>query len=308
MNAPLAEASSPFLLELHDALSMLDRRARARRLDELPQRIDTVRTGLASLPADGESGLAARLGALIDALSETPDESRRAAWLAYRLRVQPHYEAIVHDLRAEQVDLPSLRPTNYARNAYHVSSSVTGIVALELAPDPRIPMGIALAFAASAWTLEIARRRSAAVNAACMRLFGKTAHPHEAHRINSATWYATALTVLALANQVPAAVIALIVLGLGDPAAAIVGKRFGRVKLMHGRTLEGTLAFALVSAAAAFGFVALLHPALGLGRIALASLGAAVAGALAELTSKRLDDNLTIPLAAFAAACALFAL
>jgi dolichol kinase len=222
--------------------------------------------------------------------------------------VQPLYEAVVHDLRAERVDVPSLRPTNYARNVLHLSSSMMGLAALELFSSWLVPVLIATAFMVAGWTLEIARKQSASVNAACMRLFGRTAHPHEAHRINSATWYATALVVLALSGFVPACAVGLLSLGLGDPAAAIVGRKIGRIKLMHGRTLEGTLAFVLVGGLASFAYLAVMHAGYGLALNAAAAFVGALGGALAELASRRVDDNLTIPLAAFGTAAGVFAL
>lgn len=308
MTTSLAEASSPILVELHGALSELDRRMRERRESDLGARIDAVRSRLSELTEGGDSSLADRLAALVDAMSEPPEEPRRAAWLAYRARVQPHYEAVVSDLRAERVDVPSLRPTNYARNALHVTSSASGIVLIEFVPDARIPIAVALSFAIVGWALEIGRRKSDAINAFCMKLFGATAHPHEAHRINSATWYASALALIALVQNVPAAAVALLVLGLGDPAAAIIGRRYGRIKLVHGRTLEGTLAFVVVGATLSFAWLSIFHGTISPLRALLAAIAGAVAGAVAELTSKRLDDNLTIPLVAFGVAALALAI
>jgi dolichol kinase len=302
MNGTLAEESSSLLVELHDALSELDRRARRRNLGELGPRIDAVRTQLDALTDEPRTPLATRIATLAQELSDAPDADRRGPWLQFRARVQPAYEAVVHDLRRESVDVPSLRPTNYWRNALHVTSSVSGLAAIELSPSPLVPIAIAAAFTVVGWSMEIGRRRSERINAFCLRLFGKTAHPHEAHRINSATWYATALLVIALVQSTAAAAVGLIVLGLGDPAAAIIGKRFGRHKLLYGRTLEGTLSFMLVGALASFTFLRVAHPSLAVGVAALAAVAGGFAGAIAELVSRRLDDNLTIPLAAFAAA------
>jgi len=94
------------------------------------------------------------------------------------------------------------------------------------------------------------------------------------------------------------------VLTLGDPVAGWVGRRFGRVQLVRGRTLEGSLAFLAVG----FGS-ALAVTGLALERpwpeLALVALGAAVSGSVAELLSVRLDDNLTVPLAAAGGAAAV---
>jgi dolichol kinase len=95
------------------------------------------------------------------------------------------------------------------------------------------------------------------------------------------------------------------VLGFADPTAAIVGRRFGRVKLVNGRTLEGTITFFVVGVAAALGVVAWL-PAPPPVAVALALAAAAgVAGALAELFSRRIDDNFSIPIVSAAATAAV---
>ncbi|MBQ6598807.1 MAG: phosphatidate cytidylyltransferase, partial [Lentisphaeria bacterium] len=89
---------------------------------------------------------------------------------------------------------------------------------------------------------------------------------------------------------------ALTVMLTGDIAAALIGRKFGRHKLVNGKSLEGTVSFIIV------GYIALavvlviarrpLLPDFAIG------LAAVLAGGLAELFQKqlRLDDNLSIPL------------
>lgn len=303
MSADLALRSGPYLVELHEALSSLDRRVRDVSFEALAERVKSVAAGLEALPSE-DAELGGKLGALRDSLASLPEEPARPAWLEFRNRVQPHYEAVVHDLLRERVTVPSLRPKNYARNALHLASSCFGLAVVELSPSAAVPVAVACAFAGTGWALELARSRSPRINEACLRLFGRTAHPHEAHRVNSATWYATALVVIAASDIPAAAAVALLTLGLGDPAGAIVGRRFGRYKLAHGRTLEGTLAVIAVSVLASLAFLAFVHPELARATRIGAALAGATAGALAELASRRVDDNLTIPLAAFAAAAA----
>ena len=88
---------------------------------------------------------------------------------------------------------------------------------------------------------------------------------------------------------------ALAVMLTGDAAAALIGRRFGRHKIVNGKSLEGTASFVIV------GFLALSvvllitqQPAAYYG----AGFIAVFMAALAELFQKqlRLDDNLTIPL------------
>ena len=96
------------------------------------------------------------------------------------------------------------------------------------------------------------------------------------------------------------------VLGFGDPLAAIVGRRFGRTPIRAGRTLEGSLAF--VAAGGGAGLVALAVFTPEVPHAVGVALTAAVSGALAELFSQDVDDNLTIPLAAALGAAGMLAL
>jgi dolichol kinase len=311
MTTALVLEGRELALSLHESFSQLDRSRRDLAFAALRARLAAERDRLASLEAAARASGAAPLRTaaqdLVDSLEELPADTlppsdARRAWLAVRRRVQPAYERLVSALRREEVLVPSLRPTNYARNALHLASAALGIVALELLPSWEATVGLAVAFSVTGWTMEITRRQSPAINRFCLALFGSTAHPHEAERINSATWYSTALVLLALSGVVPAALVALAVLGCGDPAAAIVGRRFGRFPLVHGRTLEGSLAFVAAGGAAASTLVGLLHPELGLGTAVLTGLAGGAFGAVAEAISRRVDDNLTIPLAAFAGA------
>ncbi len=202
-----------------------------------------------------------------------------------------------------------VRPTNYARSAMHFTSATVGLVTVAALPThPGIVRLIAITFATYAWSMEIGRRIHAPLNAALMRLYAHVAHPHERTQVNSGTWYATALVLLAFFATRPATMAALAVLGVADPIAGFVGRRWGRRLLRAGRSLEGTLGF-VVSGALAAAFALWLAGGVAPDRVVLLAFLSGIAGAVAELFSTRLDDNLTIPLtvgAVVTAASSLF--
>ena len=80
---------------------------------------------------------------------------------------------------------PSARPTNVSRTTFHVASGVVSLALLRLAPERWWLVAISGSIAASGYAMEIARRRSDAVNARLMRLldevgaqvFVTTTHP-----------------------------------------------------------------------------------------------------------------------------------
>lgn len=298
-------------LQLHEILSEIDA---ARWRDEMEA---ALRARLAAVQAHLERGQgSARLAALGHTLRdelhrlEQSSADLRTRWLAFKQRLQPAYMTLAAHLRAESIHVPSLRPTNYARNLFHVGSASVALLAIEALRSPLLLFCLALAWGTFAWSMEILRRVRPSANVTLMKFFGPVAHPHETHRVNSATWYATALVLLATTGSGLLCAVAVAVLGVGDPMAAVIGRRFGRVKLMHGRSLEGTLGFLVSGWLIAFAVLRLFHAgALGAGPAALVALAAAGAGALAELASLRVDDNFSIPLsAASAAAVALWAL
>ncbi len=230
--------------------------------------------------------------------AEDVQSDLRAQWMRLRSELQAAYEAFAASLREWDIHVPSLRPTNYARSALHVATGllVLGLVYAVLTTPTAMRL-TAFTFAALGWTFEVTRRFNPRWNEVLMAAFGPTSHPHERHRVNSATWYVTALAALSLTASLPAIYAAVAVLGLGDPMAALVGRRWGRVKLLHGRTLEGSLAFVVAGTLAAFAALAFLQGLLPV-HAALIAACAATAGALAELLVRRVDDNFAIPLAA----------
>lgn len=241
------------------------------------------------------------------------------AWSELRAHIEPAYRAFVASLGApdggeaeEQAAAERSRPPNYVRNAYHVANAfmVVFLVEVVLTTWP-MRIGVSsLAFVA-AWGMELTRRRDPRINAFLMRVFRPVAHPHEADHVNSATWYATAILILGWLFPLDAGIVGVMVLGLADPAAAIVGRRFGRTPIGERRTLEGTFAFVVVGFAAAC-FALWLHGVLvpeealvgPMMALALATAGA-VGGAVGEVLARKIDDNLMIPVLSAASVVAV---
>ena len=217
-------------------------------------------------------------------------------WNEFRLQLVPTYELLAKNLRSHHLVVPNIRPSNYKRNIYHIANGLFALVVVALLPTQATIVAVAIGMATLAWSTEMSRRIWPRVNDFCMSLFRHVSHPHEAHRVNSATWYTTALVLLALTGDRLTISMALLVLALGDPFAAMVGRKYGRIQLVHGRTLEGTLAFVLVAVVATWIFVSLAHPSLSASIVLTLCLAASVPGAIAELLTRRLDDNLTVPL------------
>lgn len=90
----------------------------------------------------------------------------------------------------------------------------------------------------------------------------------------------------------------IIFLGFGDTAAAVVGSKYGKIKVYHSKTLEGCLAgFLAMLLSLALIFVVLAQfstiPIASLKSELLPGLGAIAAGSVSELYLR--NDNLTVP-------------
>jgi len=229
----------------------------------------------------------------------------REAWQ----RLGRQYEALVASVRTAprladaKVRLAHLKPRNYHRSLFHVAVGLVATLAYQFLLDRTAMLVLGASILLGFVIMDLLRRFSPALNESFVtRAFGRISRPSEAHRVPAATWYLVALLLGAFWYPKLAIQLGALALAFGDPAASLVGKRWGRRKLLGEKSLLGTLGFFGAATVAAAGFLALAAP--GLGALSILGISAAVAlvGAVTELLSRRLDDNLTIPLAAGGAA------
>lgn len=291
--------------EIFSLLQSLDpSRLRAELREAVRQRAEQLAERTRQVTAQSDN-VAAQFGPVATVLEAPPEAP--GDWETFRKRLHVAYDDLVVRLKRESIELPTLRPTNYTRSFFHVFSAVGSALLVQHVLTPRSTVFVAGGFAAAGWLMEVSRRHSKLANRLLMAVFKNVAHEHERHRINSSTWYTTALFLIALTMQPMAITAALLVLGLGDPAAGLIGRRYGRTKFKNGKSLEGALAFVGAGALGAAAALAVYYPALSPLSLVVLSLAAATAGALAELFITRIDDNFSIPVAA-GAGCTLAAM
>ena len=194
---------------------------------------------------------------------------------------------------------PSPAPISYrselGRKAIHLGS-----VAFPLAYAwwlPRTTMVAVLTVASvAALAVEVVRRRNKAASSLFERTVGGMLRSHERSGAVGATWMLLAFLGVVLLAPKAVAITAMCAVSLGDALAALVGRAIGRVALgSTGKSLEGALACAGVTGAAAY-WIALLSPG--------AATIAAVAATLAELPRGPGDDNARVAIVTALAAYA----
>ncbi|MBD3162717.1 MAG: phosphatidate cytidylyltransferase [Candidatus Eisenbacteria bacterium] len=174
------------------------------------------------------------------------------------------------------------------RKAFHLFSIVVP-VGYYLLPEP-LARPILLGLTVVAMTLDMLRLNEPRIRTFFYYFFGKMVRDHERNNLLGSTYVLLAALLCAYAFERPIAITAMAFLTVGDAAAAVVGRRFGRTKVF-GKSLEGSFA----CFAACLG-VAILYPGDPLTWRQM--IGGALAATTFELVPMPFDDNMRISLSA----------
>jgi dolichol kinase len=192
----------------------------------------------------------------------------------------------------------SLRLPKTARSVLHVAAGLGGVLLYQFVLSQAQALTILASLLAVFTGLEISRRFSQRFNDFMVyRVFGAISRPQERYRINSASYYLLALTLITWLTPRPAACAAVLVLAFGDPTASWIGNRWGRLRLANDKSLEGSLAFFGISAPVLFAYLLLVMGQMSAMQCLLAAASICAVGTLVELFSHDLDDNFTVPVA-----------
>lgn len=308
VNAAIFDESRRIVLELHALLVQLDpaqlredfEGVARERLSRLSSRVQKLLQKTATHEGDAQaSQLRQRLRALAGAMDEL---QRRKNWgdelRRLRGRLNSAYASTATWLRAHAVDVPMLRPTNYARSIFHVCTGLTLLYLVLHVMTVRVQIWATIGYNAWVWGIELMRWKRPELVKKMMAPVSGLFHPHEHHSINSASWYGLAMFVLAVFVPTPHACVGLVTLAFADPFAALIGRRWGSIKIHGNRSLQGTSAFVVMGFTVSVALLSLYFPEMSWGLRLTCGIAAGVIGGLTELYSGRLDDNFTIPVAA----------
>lgn len=174
-----------------------------------------------------------------------------------------------------------------ARKLIHISTSLGAAAIVWILPRPLGAIILAAA-AGVAMIVEVARQLSPRFHARFQRWFGPLLRPGERHRLTGAATLAVGYAFAAAIFAAATAVAAILVTGIADAAAALIGKRFGRLRYPGGKSVLGSTAFFLV----AWALIAFVS-GVGVGAAALAAFFTTIV----EAPALPVDDNLFLPAA-----------
>lgn len=176
------------------------------------------------------------------------------------------------------------------RRLFHASVGVAAALILHFSlPSDALALTILAGVVALLLVMEGIRLKSPRFNVFFFRIFNRVITPAEKGHVVSSVWYAVGMFLVVAAFPREIAVPAILVVAVADPAASWVGRRWGRRRLGKG-TATGTLTFVVAA-------IAVQMPLVAPGPAAFAAV---VSGGV-EVLPWKLNDNLTVPLAAGAA-------
>ena len=240
------------------------------------------------------AALPAWVDELVALLAEEHDPTR---WRAARARLadcEPPRRPT--DPAAAVIRRTRAKPHNVARTVFHALSGLMWALLYEYVLD-RGPLSWVLAGCLVFFlTDDVMRRwfpeRRSGFAVALFRLLSRAS---EASRMASSTWYTLGLIACVALLPKPACLIGILVLAFADPAAGLVGRRFGGPRLYRDKSVGGTAAFFVVAFAIVGASLAIQVPALALAPRLAAAAAIALASTLAELLGDHVQDNFSIP-------------
>ncbi len=169
------------------------------------------------------------------------------------------------------------------RKSFHLAMIAVPVWVYLMPPTPAL-LGLILATFITV-AVDLLRLSDHRLRSFFLRLFRSLIRPHEQEHLLGSTHYmiAALLSVIVFDHEVAIAALAFLV--LGDAAAAIIGKRFGK-PLYWGKSPQGSIACFVVCLAVGIPL---------LGSLAVALIGA-LAATLAEALPSPLDDNMRVPI------------
>ena len=200
-----------------------------------------------------------------------------------------------------RIILPSLDDFSYRQEVHrkllHLSSLWIPLSIYSL-NQTQATVLIGVAFALSV-AFEVLRRQTNSFSVLLLRVFSPIIRARECQTrfcLTGSTYMLAASLLVCLFFPKPIAITALCIMLIGDTAAALIGRTFGKTRILD-KSLEGCAAFLLASLATV---IALSILAGFPHRFMIGGLFASITATAAELVSGvfNLDDNLTITLVA----------
>lgn len=191
-------------------------------------------------------------------------------------------------------ELKNRSDIHLARKIWHMSTVFMMFVIQYHAPHfvSALILGVAFVLFIS---VDFMRLRSEKLNQFALTLMGPLMRQQELKGIAGTTYLLSGVLVIFLIFAKPIVSLSILFLAFADPIASYVGIRYGKDKILGGKTIQGFMAAFVVCTLITFLFLNAFD--LQLSRHLVVALLAGFVGAMAELLPvAKLDDNFTMPI------------
>jgi dolichol kinase len=155
---------------------------------------------------------------------------------------------------------------------------------------------ILLVFSTLAFGFEYLRLRNEKINNLLITVMKPVMRESEKNSLSGLPFYALGVSLSLFFYSPKIAVLSILFLVFADPIASFFGILYGVDKILPNKSLQGTIAAFTVCYVASLVY-GLLHAGSNINVLVFAIVGGAI-GALSELCSQFVDDNLCIPVVA----------
>ena len=183
------------------------------------------------------------------------------------------------------------------RKLFHILSGSIIPVLYYFEPLPRewTFHGVGIAFVI--WIIfEVSRLKNESINQLFMRFFSGFMKTKEMDKYTGVSFMLGGALLSMMLFEAELAAITLFFIAIGDPVAAVIGKKFGHIRYKNGRSFEGSVAMFTVCFLVALSLSDYPIPVM---------IAGSFVAAVAEAFSGAIDDNLTVPLLSGVAITAL---
>ena len=196
---------------------------------------------------------------------------------------------------SKNIALKTKNEFHFARKIWHVLGVLSLFVLLfSLGFDRNFQILLVSVFFGFILLLEVLRLNFKKVNLFCLRTLGFLMREEERERFSGALPLFLGILIILVLFPIEIVKLSFLFLAFSDPLASFAGLRFGKVKILKNKTLEGSLVCWTCCFFLTFWFFPIESPHFSRTLICVLS---GLVGAVSELVGVAgLNDNLTIPI------------
>ena len=181
-----------------------------------------------------------------------------------------------------------------ARKLWHMATGLLGLAFYRKSGLPVETVALALlVFSACSFLVEYSRLKNEKLNQLLMIIMKPIMRESEKNSVSGMPFYALGVSLSLFFFPERIAILSILFLVFADPIASFCGILFGRDKILPNKSLQGTIAAFSVCYIVTLVY-GLIHASPSMNLLVF-SIVAGIIGAVSELCSQFVDDNLCIP-------------